>query len=548
MKLFQKLNPTCLIKARNRRTPRSRTAAYLVASTLALAVSLVTPARADVNLNSGARSEFFREYKKGDYLQAIRVVETLDFSSDPETKDYYLGTCFNKLQNFEKAAIHFQKAIQLGSKIPEIHYSLGQALYASLQLKKARAAFQTSSQHRYKTGASLYYVGLIGQTLEDSTSATQAYEALLRLPEDPEKVKQAAEYQLGEIRLAAALAEQDPDAREEKLRSSALVSFQDAIKRDKTSAIAKEAEGKVREIEHLLDEGKLVSPKLQIRFSDDTKYDSNVVAKADQSILSVSNIGSLMVNNDLNLKYGWNPTRRLGLVPEVDVNHTIYSNQGEPLVYQNDNLNSTAALRGIFQHSYGVDSAASFLDLELNYVAQDWSQTHRYLFYSNYYNVILGERIPFFKFGSTRINLGFKLYANQNTDFNSIIPTGSLVQNLAISRVLSLSSLISYTNTLARNTNFSQINYRLVETLSALNFVEKFTGILTADFTLVDTGKQMAARGWEKNIRLTAVLTRPLFSSCYGNLNFTYNSNISMDLQNYNYSKFIGGLNLMFIL
>ena len=107
-------------------------------------------------------------YKQGAYSLAIEKLTR--FKAETKTRavaEYWIGLCQNRLQSFDAAIISFNNAIKAGINAEDIYYELGQAYYATKDLRAARETFRRSIAKGFKPGPSYYYVGFTSQVLED---------------------------------------------------------------------------------------------------------------------------------------------------------------------------------------------------------------------------------------------------------------------------------------------------------------------------------------------------------------------------------------------
>jgi Flp pilus assembly protein TadD len=110
--------------------------------------------------DKAALEKAFGLYQTGAYAQSAAALEKIS-PSDRETQAtvaYFKGLNHAKLQEFSKAAKSFREAISLGEKAKEIHYELGQVLYADQMLDEASSEFRKSIVNEYKVAASAYYI------------------------------------------------------------------------------------------------------------------------------------------------------------------------------------------------------------------------------------------------------------------------------------------------------------------------------------------------------------------------------------------------------
>ncbi len=110
----------------------------------------------------------FAFFAEGAYLQSLVELDKIIFSSNDQEQgilQYWRGRCLSHLHRFEEAASALATAESIGVEFEDVHYLLGQALYAQQDLKNARNSFEKSLYINYKKNVSLYYIGYISQLL-----------------------------------------------------------------------------------------------------------------------------------------------------------------------------------------------------------------------------------------------------------------------------------------------------------------------------------------------------------------------------------------------
>jgi tetratricopeptide (TPR) repeat protein len=504
--------------------------------------------------------QVYRLYSTGAYAQAVEKLEQINLrQTSPEEKktiSYWRGLCFSKMQSFDQAVDAFQQAVVLGADFRDLQYELGQALYASQQLKPALSAFEKSAVLHYKVGASLYYKGFINQILEEFSVAISTYKAITRLPDDPDKVKEGSLLQIAELELNTAMAEKNDAKKKLRMAKRVIPAFEDVLNFNDSGPAADEARRSLAVLRPQLEDQTQSGPKFEngipmparpwfLRSSVDLKYDSNVLYQANGALISVSNTGSGVVKPDLDARYDFIFKKKYVLSPELDVNYTYNTNRTEPSVIANDQLSASFYARSRMEHKVlGAASAMSF-DIECNYVLRDYTENNQLPFYSSYINFTYGNRVQFLALGSTSLNLNLKWFSSEDPGQNAFNPGIILSQNFNFGK-LALSESFSYDFNSASNTSYNRIDYRLT---SALNITDLFWQTflsIALDLTLVNTEEQIALRGLEKTISPVLTLTKAFKSGFSVNVNFFYTNNISLDQEKYAYSKYVLGVGAAF--
>lgn len=492
-------------------------------------------------------------YKKGAYTQAIHVLAKISADTTNQSAiENWLGLCHSRLQAFDQAIFHLERAYQMGSKAEDLEYEIGQAYYASNKLRESRNWFKKSADRGFKVGASLYYIGFVNQILEDYPTALAAYSKIQTLLQDPDNVKQSALLQTAEVKLSQTEALKDEKARKTKIQDEIIAEFQKTVDYNPDSAVGKQAQNRISQLKQMLAPPMLrmrngtpiAAQAHYVRLLEDLKYDSNVITQADQAVTKVSNTGSFLTNTSLFAKYEWVFDLAWIVSPELSLSYTYHGRQDTADVFENDNISTTAALRSRNEHLLFGEPAALLFDLEFNLVLRDYKQNHTRPFYSRYYNFVLGERFKFFQAGTTTLSLNAKLSANQDEGLNATDPGFSLSQGYRFGSNINVTGSLGGDYNKARNANNDLINYRLGTSANFTKILNLVDVRLGFDFTYIDTRNQRSTRGYEKTLSPSVSVTRNFSKHFFTGLSYNYTKNHSLDTANYAYSKYIVGLNL----
>ncbi|MBI3534065.1 MAG: tetratricopeptide repeat protein [Deltaproteobacteria bacterium] len=499
-------------------------------------------------------TEVYTLYNKGVYPQAILLLDKILIEApnlnDKGLLDYWLGICNSKQQNYIKAISHFEKAILKGMQATDIYYELGQAQYTVNQLKTAKNSFKKSMQNKYKTGAALYYIGSISQILEEFAEAENSYQEILKLDQDNDKVKQAALLQLAEIGLIPLEKLKDKKIKNEKILNTVIPAYKKAKNYDLETAVAKQAQTKIDELEQLLGQevahfknGMPMPQKLfTFKCSEELKYDTNVVTQADQAITLVSNKASALLKSEIFTKFEKIIEDSWSISPEIYINHTIHAQRTTPSVYQNDQVSLSATLKNRYEHTWLKQPAGFSFDMDYNLLLRDYQQNHSYLFYSRYYNFTLSERTKIFSAGNTTLSGNLKLYANESEGLNATNPAGTLSQLFDLTPEWNLLILFNIDYNRARDQTNDKLTYKLSTSLNKLNLFWDINTTFGFDFSYINTKQQLSSRGYEKTLSPSLTFRKNWTNMLSTALSYNFTRNISLDTQNYAYSKHIIGL------
>lgn len=486
-------------------------------------------------------------YLEGNYPAALAAAEKMG-SGDRETRAaraFFLAGTYAKMQAFDKALPYFKEAKDSGAVAPNFAYDYGQAFFAAHQLAEAEAQFIESIKSKFKVAASAYYVGYIRQLQENYPGAKDFYQRIQRLGTDPDQVKQPALLQMAEIEYERAQTVAPKEKRHDVLRMEVLPLFELVRSHAPGTPSYTQANARINEIERetapvaerMANGIPLPIKPYSLRLSQDFAYDSNVITEADDAIVQVSNKDSVVSRTALLTKYQWNYARRFSFIPELYAAGIFHSRRSEPRVHQNDNVTLAPALRTKYEHmSLGAPATAIF-DIEFNYMLRDYRQAHQLPFYSRFWNLSLGERVKWFKTGTTTLKFSFKFYENYDPSRNSLSPAVTLQQNVRIFGAYDLQNSLTADYLRARDDINDESNYRLrhVVTFPKLFWKMDFTPSLA--FNLKDTMKQKGTRGNEFLVNPSALLSREFAKNWEGNFEYAFSRNFSKSKDQYQYSK-----------
>jgi tetratricopeptide (TPR) repeat protein len=521
---------------------------------LALLVSLIfAPALARASTSEAgqkALADAFVLFSKGAYSQAIDKAEQIK-ATDAETRAsiyFFEGNAQSKMQAFDKAVVNFRKAIQAGSLEPSVHYDLGQALFASQELKAAEAEFRISIVRKFKMGASAYYIAYIRSVLDDKPGARDFYGRISKLSHDPDKVKQSSLLQIAELSFEDATEmKADPKkkaARKRMLEGETLALYRRARDYDPATPVADQARARIGEIEGQLEEmvermrngNPLPRQPWALLLSQDLTYDTNVITQADQASIQVSNADALISKTGFIAKYQFSLAKTFSIIPELGSSITYHSRRSTPNVYQNDNVSISPALRTKYEHWSGGKPATLQLDLDFNLLLRDYQKAHQLPFYTRYYQTSLSERVKWFSTGNTTFKAAIKFMEYYDPSKNYYAPTLSITQLISVGSQ-SLVNTLSYDYQHTRDDFNDERNYRFRTSMNFSQVIEKIDVTAAIGMYVKDTMKQKGTRGNETNLAPNVALTRPFSKHIDGMLEYTWTKNFSLSKDVYEYTK-----------
>lgn len=508
---------------------------------------LSTPAFAITAEDQKILGESLELFNRGAYSQSIdRAKKVKGKEKDTQQKlELFIATAYAKMQAFDKAIPFYKRAEGLGNPEPSINYDMGQAYFATQKLNEAEEQFKKSIVKKFKVAASAYYVGYIRQLKEDPAGAKDFYRRIQKLGSDPDKVKQPSLFQLAELEYEHYNKEENKTRRLKLLDKHVLPLYKAARDFESDTASYDAAKAKVAEIERELEvitlrmvNGNPIPKKAYtLKLSQDFTYDTNVITEADGALVQISEKDAFISKTGVLAKYQFNWRQRFSFVPELNANLTMHSRRSTPRVYQNDAISINPALRSKWEHYSRGKAATGLFDIEYAYMLRDYAQAHKFPYYSRSINFVFGERVTWFKTGSTTLKFSVKFGENYNPDRNAITPQVSLQQNVKIYDKYDLQNTFTADYLRARNDFNDEKNYKLRHNVTIPNAFEKVSFTPSFSLTLKDTMKQKGNRGNELLINPSFSFNRDLIGKLDGTFEYSISKNYSKDDRNYQYTK-----------
>lgn len=516
--------------------------ALRITSPLTLLLSLNLYAQTPVALE--AFNQFF---KSGQYTKAIEALKDIPESeSVAGQKNYLLALSYSKLQEYDKAITHFERALKENNASVDLQYEYGQALYAANELKAARRAFSESVKKKYNLPASLYYVAHISQILEEYTVAKDNYTELIKNKEVDAKTKQIARFQLGETLLMIMREKvKNPDDLEKGVAKYILPMMKQAYNSDKSSQVAFEINSRMLEIQKefgldpdLLANGKRISPKrFSAYFSQRVKFDENISQTNEENNVQQSKKESYIFESELYAKYDFVLKKRFIITPEARINFIQHSDQDSSEVYQNDAYSIYTNLKNKYEHTVNSQPASLLFDMEYSNTYKDWNQTHTREAYAQSFNFVLGESFSYFAFGDTSLRLKRKGYKGENEAISNTTYTITADQTIFLARqhmliVLFEANMVDNFNNTTTSTNsyLSRFDYLIPE------IMPRYTLGFALSTTITDTKEQKETRGMEMTINPSVDISKQINDKMKISMNYDYTKNKSK-LIDYSYQK-----------
>lgn len=506
------------------------------------------------NLHAETIEDFYRAFKGSKYTEAQKIIEKISFESKNQSTKFYLaGLTLARLQEFDKAIIEFERAKKLGNDAEDLHYELGQAYYATNELRKSREAFEKSIETNFNTANSLYYVGHISQTLEEYEKSKNAYTQIIKNKTNDDKVVQIARFQLAETLLAMARTKKNVAAIVDRY---VITLLRQAYETETTTPVALEIQARIQELltEFKLDpnvmvNGRKISEKRHsLSLGQKLKFDNNVTLANDQTTVVQSKKESYIFETEAYAKKDFVLKKRFILSPDIRFTFNHYSDTKNATVYQNNSYLITTTLKTKTEHSLFGKPASLLLDLDRTYTARDKLQEKKRSKYATSLSYTLGEKFRFFNVGDTTLKIKFKDYdaylntLNNKTTSFSIDQTWFTAKKHLLILLFSLDSVDNYNATTNSTDSYlMRFDYLIPE------IIPQYTLGFALSTTLLDTKEQTNTRGTEKTYSPSVDISRDLSSQLKVGFNYEYTKNSSKsDSYKYNKSVFTSELKYTF--
>lgn len=495
-------------------------------------------------LHASSLEEFYKFFKSGQYPKAI---ESLSHSNEAG-KSYFLGLSYSRMQEYDKAVIQFQQAINEKNTSQDLYYEYGQALYASNELKKAREAFKTSADKNFNRPASLYYVAHISQILEEHETARDTYTLVIKEKTSDTKMKQIARYQLAETLLAIAREksnEQEDLAR--RVDKFILPMLNTAYNLDKSSPLSNEINQRIADLmrefnldPNMMVNGRRINPKRYSGYiSQKLKFDDNVSQTNEENNVTQSRKESYIFETEAYAKYDFVLKNRYIISPETRMTFTQHTNQSSPEVYQNDSFVVNASLKNKYEHKVKEQPASALFDIDYSHVFKDWQAKKKKEFYAKSFTFTLGESFSYFAIGDTTLKIKRKNYDGKDESISNHTTSLSADQTFFFSTqhlliALFDASFIDNYNSKSTNTDTYLLRFDYI----IPEIMPQYTLGLAMAATMTDTKEMDATRGTEMTWNPSVDLARDLSSSSRISINYDFTKNKSKDA-NYSYNKHV---------
>lgn len=498
---------------------------------------------------------FRTEFKNGQYLQAIKTIETVSEKQLAlDQKFYQLGISYARLQMFDESVKNFNLAIKEGNKLNiDIYYELGQAYYAMNNLNNAIEAFKLSIGNNFNKGQSLYYIAYIYRLLEENKNAKDYYMMIITDNSDSisKDIKQIARFQLNELTLSLMRKQFRYTELQASVEKYIIPQLKLAISEKDDSLMVSDIQTLINKLTEEFDlnpnkltNGRTVSNKqVYASIMEKIKYDTNVTDVNSSASTTSTQLASLISETDATLNYTFIFKRKLLITPEFRFYYSKYINS-DPSVYQNDSTIMYFNLRNKYEHKFKDQPASTLFDIEYAKTNKDYNMTKTREPYSTSLGIIGGYNFNWFKSGETTLKLKYRSVTNTNQILsnNNI----SLYADQIILRpsgnyflfVTELSNIAYSNNTLFSNRSLmARFDYMISEGWFHLNYD------LSLSTTIIDTMAQKATKGTETLLDPSIEISKYINSYLKASFNYEYNKYQSL-LPTSTYSKHLFSIDL----
>lgn len=518
-----------------------------------LKISLVIIFIVSICNNTFASSyiDIYKTFKRGDYLSALNKIKTL--KSKDSTTYYLKGLCLSRLQQHDKAIISLRKSIQLKSDSKDIHFELGQSLYAANELLKARNQFTKSYKRKFKRPTSLYYMGYISQTLEQYKKSKLFYSKLLKIKNLKRSLKQSATFQRANVLLEIARKKANTSR---YIKKYILPQLRNSLKIDTETKIAKNIKKKIfsLESEFGLDPNKyqngvpIPKKRYSVAISQGINYDNNVSYSSDSPVIEATQSDSFIYETSLFSDYLFTFNRNYFFSPQISYQYIKHSNRENTEVFVNDYYQLLPKLSFGYQHKISKKRATLTLSYEYGYKERDRESKEDLIFYSRHNSITLKDSFNIFSFGESSLMYTYKSNSSWDKldDYTSnAITLDQLYTNERGHTIYALyqRDSVDMFNSESESTvsNYLRVDY------IATNLIKNYSFDLALSLTFLSYGDKTTAKstGTEKTITPSFKVTKNVSNKLAFSIEYSYSSKSSLFEAN-EYTKKVTSTNLKY--
>lgn len=533
----------------------------LLAWMLILCMSIVAHAQeTSAEITGASKNKIFKTavelFSQGKYQTTIEELSSIERSSQNNKQVlglifYWKGICYNRLQEFKQATIHFDKALSYNYAPVDIHYEYGQALFALEKLSDARLQFRESLKRKFKRGVSLYYIGYISREMGEFNKAYTFFKSIHKLDEQEAKeVRQAAEMQIGDIYLDQV--EKRADAFK-GVETYVIPQYKKAYELDKESPLADLIQEKIIKLQRKYDlvlfqlrNGRpTLIPPYFLRVAQEFGYDSNVIFSPAETTISKSKQSSSYSKTDFIGRYTFYIEDYLSISPEFRFTNTYYFKR-VPEIHTNDNYLLAPAVRTSYEHTLWNKPASFLVDYDYNEARRDVNAKEKLEFNSRSHTIMIGERFSFFKDSESVIRLRYRMLDSYLDESDSTM-TSLVFEHVKPFLTNAFLLYVSYDRLRVENEAFDTDALTVRGDIIFSRVRDWFTPSVGLSLTSTDPINARSSRGRELLINPNARISKTFKKSWRANLKYDYQKNNSKDRENFAYTKQVYAFELEYL-
>lgn len=534
----------------------------LLSALLLLLFSLSLYAQDSTEISGAADNAVFKTaaefYTSGKYYSTAEELTSIEsrLGQNPNQQIlgliyYWRGICQSRLQNYPEAIADFNKALSIDYAPKDIHYELGQALFASDKLTDARLQFRESLKKKFKRGVSLYYIGYISRELGDKNKAYTFFKSIEKLDEEEAKeVRQASEMQIGDLYLEQV--EKSGDAFR-SVEAVVIPQYRKALELDPESQLAPVIHEKITKLQRKYDlvlfqlrNGRpTLNPPYLLRAAEEIGFDTNVTFSPAGTTVSKSHQGSLFSKTDIMGRYTFYHRDFFSMAPEVRFNSTYYFNR-VPEIYRNDNYLIAPAIRTAYEHTLWKKPASLLVDYDYNESKRDVEARKQLQFSSRSHTVMVGERFNRFKAGESIVRLRHRMLQSYDSASNSKM-TSLVFEQIKTFQFSTLLFYISYDRMRVETSSLDTDSFTFRTDYILPRYRDWFTPSFSLTLTSTDPINDRSARGKELLFNPAMRLSKTFKKNWRANARIDYQDYQSKDKENFAYKKQIYALELEYL-
>jgi len=269
----------------------------------------------------------------------------------------------------------------------------------------------------------------------------------------------------------------------------------------------------------------------------DFRYDSNIITRADEATVAVSDKDSFVWKTDLRATYRGDLGDKWRITAEMKGIITLHSERSNSDIFTNDNINIWPALRFNRPHRWWGDDFEHIINTEVNYTLQDYKKLHEFSYYSRFVNLEFGQRGTIWDTGKSTIRFDFKFYQSYDDTLDSVTYGLYFNQKFKLGED-KLSTTVETDFLQSRTASKDTVTYKLNNRypIAISLFGADYKIIPKLNFWIIDTKRQRSSRGYERRINPSLTLRRRVGAWIW-KLGYEYTRVLSQDKANFQYKR-----------